>query len=125
MLMLGGDLKRKEMISARLGDVLSHLYMASAVLKRFEDEGRQAADLPYVHYAVQSHLHNIGYAFDGFFRNFPKRSVAVLMRAMVFPLGNHFAQPSDELLQDNSTDMMKPGITRDRHTFLSKMMRTI
>ena len=58
MLMLGGT-KRKEMISARLGDVLSHLYMASAVLKRFEDEGRQAADLPYVHYAVQSHLHKI------------------------------------------------------------------
>jgi len=118
MLMLGGDLKRKEMISARLGDVLSHLYMASAVLKRFEDEGRQAADLPYVHYAVQHHLHKIGHAFDGFFRNFPKRSVAVLMRAMVFPLGNRFAEPSDQLLQDISTDMMKPGITRDRHTFL-------
>ncbi len=118
MLMLGGDLKRKEMISARLGDILSHLYMASAVLKRFEDEGRQAADLPYVHYAVQQHLHKIGYAFDGFLRNFPNRAVAVAMRALVFPLGNHFGEPSDELLQNISTDMMKPGVTRDRHTFL-------
>lgn len=118
MLMLGGDLKRKEMISARLGDVLSHLYMGSAVLKRFEEEGRQAADLPYVHYALQHHLHEIGKAFDGFFRNFPNRPVAWLMRALVFPLGNHFNEPSDQLLQDISTDMMKPGVTRDRHTFL-------
>ena len=118
MLMLGGDLKRKEMISARLGDVLSHLYMASAVLKRFEEEGRQAADLPYVHYAVQHHLHKIGQAFDGFFRNFPNRPVAWAMRVLVFPLGNHFSQPADELLQDISSDMMKPGVTRDRHTFL-------
>ena len=109
---------------ARLGDVLSHLYMASAVLKRFEDEGRQAADLPYVHYAVQSHLHKIGYAFDGFFRNFPKRSVAVLMRAMVFPLGNHFAQPADELLQDISTDMMKPGTSKARLLPRMKWQRT-
>ncbi|WP_404402405.1 acyl-CoA dehydrogenase [Idiomarina seosinensis] len=118
MLMLGGDLKRKEMISARLGDVLSHLYMASAVLKRFEEEGRQAADLPYVHYAVQRHLYEIGQAFTGFFRNFPNRVVANLMRVVVFPLGNHFNAPADKLSQDISADMMKPGVTRDRHTFL-------
>lgn len=118
MLMLGGELKRKEMISARLGDVLSHLYMASAVLKRFEEEGRQAADLPYVHYAVQHHLYEIGQAFTGFFRNFPNRLVANLMRGLVFPLGNHFNAPADQLSQDISTDMMKPGVTRDRHTFL-------
>ncbi|MGR5542371.1 acyl-CoA dehydrogenase domain-containing protein, partial [Vibrio campbellii] len=53
MLTLGGDLKRKEMISARLGDVLSYLYLASAALKKYEDEGRQQQDLNYVHYAVQ------------------------------------------------------------------------
>jgi len=47
MLSLGGTLKRRERVSARLGDVLSMLYLASATLKRFEDEGRQEADLPF------------------------------------------------------------------------------
>ncbi|MCV5871736.1 DUF1974 domain-containing protein, partial [Escherichia coli] len=58
MLTLGGDLKRKEMISARLGDGLSYLYMASATLKKYEDEGRQQGDLNFVHYAVQYCLYN-------------------------------------------------------------------
>jgi len=118
MLMMGGDLKRKEMISARLGDVLSHLYMASAVLKRFEDEGRQVADLPYVHYALKHHLFSIADAFYGFFDNFPNRFMAWVMRILIFPLGNHFKKPSDEILQNISTSMMEPGVTRDRHTFL-------
>ena len=118
MLMMGGDLKRKEMISARLGDVLSHLYMGSAVLKRFEDEGRQVADLPYVHYALQHHLHSIAEAFYGFFDNFPNRAVAWMMRLVIFPLGNHFKKPKDDTLQEISLSMMEPGVTRDRHTFL-------
>jgi acyl-CoA dehydrogenase len=45
MAVLGGSLKRRERISARLGDVLSQLYLASAVLKRYDDEGRNEADL--------------------------------------------------------------------------------
>src|SRR5690554_6157921 len=69
MLTLGGDLKRREMISARLGDVLSHLYMASAVLKRFEDEGRLAFELPFARYALDHHLHAIGVAFEDLFSN--------------------------------------------------------
>lgn len=118
MLTMGGDLKRKEMISARLGDVLSHLYMASAVLKRYEDDGRQAADLPFVQYAMEYHLHTIGEAFRGFFANFPNRFVAGLVRVATFPLGIHFHAPTDDVLQAISDSMMEPGVTRDRHTFL-------
>ncbi|RUO80488.1 acyl-CoA dehydrogenase [Idiomarina tyrosinivorans] len=118
MLTLGGDLKRKEMLSARLGDVLSHLYMGSAVLKRFEDEGRQAADLAFVHFALQRHLHEIAKAFSGFFDNLPNRVMATLLRLSVFPLGNRFKAPADDLAQQISESMMEPGVTRDRHTFL-------
>ena len=75
MLMLGGDLKRKEMISARLGDVLSHLYLASATLKHYEDQGRMVSDLPFVQYAVERNLYLIGKAFEGFFQNFPNKVV--------------------------------------------------
>ncbi|RTE87418.1 MULTISPECIES: acyl-CoA dehydrogenase [Gammaproteobacteria] len=119
MLTLGGDLKRREMLSARLGDVLSHLYMGSAVLKRFEDEGRLAADLPFVRYALDHHLFEIGKAFSAAFDNFPARYVGSILRRLTFPFGVHFKAPSDKDARDISEQMMIPGGTRDRHTFLS------
>lgn len=118
MLTLGGDLKRKEMISARLGDVLSHLYMGSAVLKRFEDDGRHDSDLPFVRYAMQHHLHQISVAFDGFYQNFPKPVVGGLLRFLSFPFGIHYKAPADVDKQTIAESMMQPGPTRDRHTFL-------
>lgn len=118
MLVMGGDLKRREMLSARLGDVLSHLYMASAVLKRYEDDGRQSGDLPFVEYALEHHLYEIGQAFKGFFANFPSRIVAWTLRLAIFPLGIHYNKPSDANLQAVAKSMMEPGVTRDRHTFL-------
>ncbi|GGO69964.1 acyl-CoA dehydrogenase [Bowmanella pacifica] len=118
MLMLGGDLKRKEMISARLGDVLSQLYIASAVLRRYESDGRQVADLPFVHYALQRSLHRIGVAFDGFFQNFPSRVVAVLLKRVVFPWGINYRMPHDEITQKVSDSLMTPGVMRDRLTHL-------
>ncbi|MGQ4276199.1 acyl-CoA dehydrogenase [Pseudidiomarina sp. E22-M8] len=118
MLVLGGDLKRKEMLSARLGDVLSHLYMASAVLKRYEDDGRQKGDLVYVEYALQHHLHAIGEAFNGFFANFPNRIIAWSLRVATFPFGIRYQAPQDQVMQAIADSMMEPGVTRDRHTFL-------
>ena len=118
MLVMGGDLKRREMLSARLGDVLSHLYMASAVLKRYEDDGRQAGDLPFVEYALEHHLYEIGEAFRGFLANFPNRWVAWTLRLAIFPVGVHYRKPSDENLQAIAESMMEPSATRDRHTFL-------
>ncbi|WP_404343127.1 acyl-CoA dehydrogenase [Pseudoalteromonas mariniglutinosa] len=118
MLVLGGELKRKEMISARLGDVLSHLYLASSVLKRYEDEGRQQADLPFVQYAVENSLFTIGQAFDGFFKNFSNPVVNFLLKRIVFPVGNHYHRPSDEIAQSICEHMSKPGVFRDRLTHL-------
>ena len=87
MLVLGGSLKRKEKISARLGDVLSQMYLCSATLKRFEDDGRPETDLPLLHWSIQDSLYKIQEAFDGVFQNFPSRIAAWLLRRLVFPLG--------------------------------------
>src|SRR5690606_4558590 len=79
LLILGGAVTRREMVSARLGDVFSQLYIASAVLKFYEDNGRQQCHLPSVHYCLQRALPAIGPAFDGSFQTFPNPSVAGLL----------------------------------------------
>lgn len=118
LLTLGGDLKRREMISARLGDVLSHLYMASAVLKRYEDEGRLQEELPFVRYALDHHLYEIGIAFKGIFNNYPQRFVGGVLRLFTFPLGVHYQAAKDNAARDIAKRMMQPSAQRDRHTFL-------
>ncbi|WP_025041459.1 acyl-CoA dehydrogenase [Nitrosospira briensis] len=117
LLVLGGALKRKERLSARLGDILSMLYLCSAVLKRFKDDGRPAADLPLVHWSVQDALYRMQEAFDGVLDNFPGRILtARLLRFVVFPLGKPFSPPSDELGHQIATLMLTPGEARDRLT---------
>ncbi|QBL09625.1 acyl-CoA dehydrogenase [Rheinheimera sp. D18] len=118
MLILGGELKRREMLSARLADVLSQLYIASAVLKFYEDNGRQQGDLPFVHYNLQRALFEIGRAFDGFFVNFPNRVVARLLRSLVFPFGIGYKMPNDAIAVQICEALSKPGVVRDRITHL-------
>ena len=118
MLTLGGDLKRKEMISARLGDGLSYLYMATAALKKYEDEGRQQGDLDFVHYAVQHCLHNAAKSLNAAYTNFPVKYVGGLLKTLVFPLGNRYQAPSDDLTVRLAEAMMTPGVQRDRMTTL-------
>jgi acyl-CoA dehydrogenase len=116
MLVLGGALKRKEKLSARLGDVLSLLYLSSAVLKRYEDEGRQRADLPLLHWSLRDALWRMQGALDGILENFPSRVMAWLLRRAVFPLGKTFSPPSDELGRQVSSLLLAPSATRDRLT---------
>ncbi len=116
MLVLGGSLKRKEKISARLGDVLSNMYLCSATLKRFEDDGRPEADLPLLHWAMQDGLYRIQEAFDGVLQNFPSRFAAWAMRRLIFPLGKCAMPPSDQLGHEVATLLMQPGEVRDRLT---------
>lgn len=116
MLMLGGELKRKERLSARLGDVLSQLYMASATLKYFHDEGATAEDIPYMQWVMDDALAKIDKAFSEFYRNFPVRSVAALLRFVSFPLGRSFAPVSDDLSSKLGEHMLKPSALRDRLT---------
>ena len=116
MAVLGGALKRREKISARLGDVLSQLYLCSATLKRFEDEGRPAEDLPLLDWAMQDSLFQIQQAFDGVIRNFPNALMRQLISALVFPLGKNFSPPSDHLGHKVAALLMQPGAARDRLT---------
>ncbi len=114
MLTLGGGLKRKESISARLGDVLSYLYLLSAVLKHYQDQGEVADDLPIVQYASQYCLYEIQDRLSDLLKNFPNRPVAWLLAALTFPLGRHFHKPKDKLNHKISQLMMAPTETRQR-----------
>jgi len=116
LMILGGSLKRREKLSGRLGDILSHLYMASATLKHFEDQGQRRSDLPLVHWCCQHALHEIQNAFDGLFQNMPLKPVFWLARLMVFPIGRHFAPPSDKLGHEVAQLLLSPSDNRDRLT---------
>jgi len=123
MSVLGGDLKRKERLSARLGDVLSHLYIASTVLKYAYDNGETAEDLPHAEWAVQDSLYEIGKAFDMFFQNFPNRFIGSLMRRIVFPMGVPYSYPSDNLGSKLADLMMENTQLRTRYhltTYIGK-----
>jgi len=116
LLTLGGDLKRKEMISARFGDLLSELYLLSAVLKRWQDEGRQDADLPLVEWCMDSGLLTIAARFDEIFANFPNRLAAGLLRFIIQPMGPRHRGPSDSLTRACAGLLLEPSATRDRLT---------
>jgi acyl-CoA dehydrogenase len=114
MAALGGELKRKERISARLGDILSQLYLSSATLKRFNDEGRQQQDLPLVHWAVRDSLFKAQTALDELLRNFPIPWVGKLLRWTLYPTGITLVAPYDALDQQVAQIIQVPSITRDR-----------
>jgi acyl-CoA dehydrogenase len=116
MFVLGGSLKRRERLSARLGDILSQLYLASAALKRYEDGGRPAGDLPLLHWSMQDALVRMQEAFYGLFDNLPNRFVALLMRHVIFTYGAEFKLPRDSLGQQVVNVLMAPGPARDRLT---------
>lgn len=111
---LGGALKRKERLSARLGDVLSWLYIACAVLKRYEDNDRPAAEKAITAWCCEYALANTQIAMDGFLSNFPVRPVAWMLRVLVFPLGRGQRMPDDRLDHELASLLLQPGAIRDR-----------
>ncbi|RIY03374.1 acyl-CoA dehydrogenase [Aureimonas flava] len=116
LLTLGGSLKRREMISARLGDILSELYLLGATLKRFETEGRPEMDRPIVEFVMQRGLNRMGLAFSGVFANLPSRWAAMGARIVAFPLGVPLRPPADELVTEVAEILMRPSSQRDRLT---------
>lgn len=114
LLTLGGELKRKEMLSARLGDILSELYLLGAVLKRYEDEGRLVEDKPLVDYIMIKGTGRMAIAFDGVLANLPARLVAWKTRFLTFPLGVPRRRPPDRLTNMVAEMLMKPSAQRDR-----------
>jgi acyl-CoA dehydrogenase len=114
MLTLGGYLKQKEHLSARLGDVLSALYMASMVLKHYENQGRPEADLPLVEWSCRTLLYKAQEQLHGFLRNFPNRWVAGAMRLVIFPRGRTYFAASDRLGRRIVEPLMVPSESRER-----------
>ena len=114
MLSLGGYLKKKENLSARLGDVLSCMYLASMTLKHYENQGRPEADLPLVEHACRSLLYDAQEQLHSFLRNFPVRWLAAIMRFLIFPRGRTYSAPSDRLNPRIAELVMNPGEARER-----------
>ncbi|MEJ2464118.1 MAG: acyl-CoA dehydrogenase [Candidatus Thiodiazotropha sp.] len=116
LMTLGGALKRKERLSARLGDMLSELYIASATLKRFHEEGEQEKDLPFMQWAMDDSLYRIQHALRALLRNLPVRPLAWLLRLVIFPTGLPFYKPTDALDHRVAALLLRPGEVRDRLT---------
>lgn len=116
MLSLGGKLKQKERISARLGDVLSHLYMASALMYRFEALGRPASDQVLMAWSFHHAMKEVQTALGEFVDNFPNRWVGRLMAFVVFPLGRRERAPGDRLSHKVAQLTLSPSEARDRLT---------
>jgi acyl-CoA dehydrogenase len=110
---LGGRLKFKEKLSARLGDVLSNLYICSAMLKRYEDEGRPEVERPLLAWAFHESVWRMQMALDGVIRNFPVRPVAWLLHTLVFPFGRREVPPSDRLGRRVAALLSAPNAARD------------
>ncbi|WP_454886523.1 acyl-CoA dehydrogenase [Sphingomonas oryzagri] len=115
-LSLGGELKRRELLSARLGDILSELYLLSAALKRWEDEGRQDADWVLLRYVMESGFRTIEDRFDQLIANMPSRAVRWMLRLFVMPFGRRARGPSDWLIRKTAAILTTPSATRDRLT---------
>ena len=116
LMLLGGNLKRKEKLSGRLADILSNLYLLSAVLKLYEDRRRPQDEWPLVEWACDDSLVAIQESFAGLLRNFPNRRTAWLLWVIIFPLGRPFAGPSDVVGHQVAGLLLEPSAARDRLT---------
>ena len=136
---LGGALKRREKISGRLADALAWLYLASATLKRFHDDGRPAHDLPFLKWSCDLALWNIQEALRGVLDNLPNRLAAAMAQFLIFPLGARRRPPADGLgaevarclLDGNearlrlSADIFVPGPDEDGLGRLEETLRLV
>ncbi|WEK04816.1 MAG: acyl-CoA dehydrogenase [Candidatus Devosia phytovorans] len=113
---LGGALKRKQKISGRMADILGDLYMMSATLRRFEDEGRLAEDRELVDAIMADRIAIMERTFGEVFANFPNPLFAWAMRVLCFPLGRHAKPASDRVNYRFVRSVLRPGAFRDRLT---------
>src|SRR3954454_19137361 len=116
LLTLGGALKRKEMLSARFGDILSELYLLSAALKRWQDEGRQKEDFAALEWCMATGFRTIENRFAEIFGNLPNRFVAVMLKFLIQPLGARVLGPVDRVVHQCAQLILEPSAARDRLT---------
>ena len=114
LLILGGRFKFAEKLSGRFADALSHLYLASAIVKRFEDDGRPAEDLPLARWGLDDSLHRVEQALIGVLSNFPIGWMGRLLRAWAFPFGRVHEPADDRTGQRIAELLMSHNPSRDR-----------
>lgn len=114
--LLAGDLKRKEMLSGRLADIHSHLFICTAILQFYHYGTKSKAERLHAEVALKNSLYTIQEAFMSLFANFPNRMAAGLVSFVTFPSGRIFAPVSDELkceLGDTFMDDFEANPFRD------------
>jgi len=116
LLTLRGELKRRERLSARMADVISQLYLASAALKHYHEQGNQPGDLPLIQWVCEDSLYKIQQSFDAVFKNLDNKWLGHALRFTVFPLGMRFRAPSDALEHKLAALILRPSAERDRLT---------
>ena len=116
MLMLGGELKRREMLSARLGDVLSELYLSSAVLKHFYSRGANPKEQPIVDYLIEQSLYNCEVALKGYCRHIANPVIGTLIKRLIFPWGSAYNPPKDTLKTQLAFNLCQDKSLRDAIT---------
>jgi len=113
---LGGALKRKEMLTGRLADIHGWLYLSSAALKRFHDEGSKDRDLPALRWACEHAHHEAQEAYHAFLQNLPLRPAAWALRFLAFPFGRSFPQPGDRLAHRVAKSLVEGEGAREHFT---------
>jgi acyl-CoA dehydrogenase len=116
LIILGGNLKRKERLSARLGDVLSYLYIASSVIRYIQEYPSSEEDNVYARWGLDYCLYHAQHSFERFFNNFPKPFLAKLLKFIIFPLGRSYQLPTDKQDMQLVAVMVKICKFRDRIT---------
>lgn len=114
VLSLGGSLKRREMLSARLGDILAELYLLSAMLKRWHDEGQHEADLPLVKVCAFQGFSTIEKRIDDILHNYPSRWLGGLLRLMILPGFTRVRPPTDAAVAGCAQILLEPSEARMR-----------
>jgi len=114
LMTLGGGLKRRERISARLADILIHLYLISALLKKFREGSSAPEELPLLSWCCEASLHAIQESLMELCDNLPSKPAAWLLRWLAFPVGRCFIKPGDGMGHDLAGVLMEPSDARDR-----------
>ena len=111
---LGGSLKRREKISGRLADALSNLYIVTAVLKHYEDQGSHKEDVVLMKWACEDSLYNAQNALKNIMKNLPVPFIGGLCNFIIFPLTKPYHQPDDKLGHQVARITLSPSDTLDR-----------
>lgn len=99
LIYLGGSLKRKERISARLADGMSYLYMAMAVLRNVQLNEEHPDEQLHAEWAVTYCFYQAQKSMIALCRNFPSRILGCFARLIAFPFGQTMRYPKDTLDQ--------------------------